>query len=133
MVNEALSLYWRLPQSFLFSLFNERIWSAYFKTDTRSSKFVFIFELQAVNVSFKNNSAGENSSQDFLTDYREWLTWLDEIMWLWKLGWRDFFRAHCASFHIHSSLPLFLRFISILLYSCASVRESTLAWFPVFL
>ena len=75
---------------------------------------------------------------DFLTDCREWLTWLDETKWLLTFRLTGLFRAHCASFHIHSFLLTFFLFIfnyfiSILLFPCASVRENTRAWVPHFL
>ena len=47
------------------------------------------------------------------------------------------FRAHLTFFHFHSFsaflLPLFLCFLSFLLFSCSSVWENTRAWIPLFL
>ena len=52
-----------------------------------------------------------NTHNDFLTDCREWLTWLDEIKWLLTFRLTGLFRAHCASVHIHSFLLAFFPFI----------------------
>ena len=77
-------------------------------------------------------------SKDFLTDCREWLTWLDELKWLLAFRLTGLFRALCASFHIHSFLLDFFPYIFnclilILLFPCAGVRENTRAWVPLFL
>ena len=77
-------------------------------------------------------------TRDFLTDCREWLTWLEEIKWLFKFRLSLLFRAYCSSFHIHYLLLTFFPFIfncliSILLFPCASVRENIRAWVPRFL
>ena len=79
-----------------------------------------------------------NAGVGFLTDCREWVTWLDELKWLLTFRLTGLFRAHCATFHIHSFLLAFFPFIfncliSILLFPCAGVRENTRAWVPLFL
>ena len=43
---------------------------------------------------------------------RMWLTWLDEIKWLWTFRPTRLFRAHCASFHVHSFLLAFFSCLS---------------------
>ena len=68
-------------------------------------------------------TAGQLALRDFLTDCREWLTWLDELKWLLTFRLTGLFRAHCASFHIHS-FPFFLASSSlsliVLFQSCYS-------------
>ena len=57
---------------------------------------------------------------DFLTDCREWLTWLDKLKWLLTFRLTGLFRAHCASFHIYSFLLDFFSFNFVLFQSCCS-------------
>ena len=76
------------------------------------------------------------TENDFLTDCRKWLTWLDEFKWLWTIRTTGLFSCplffFTRSFLSSYLLPLFHFLISILLFPCASVRENTLAWFHFF-
>ena len=59
----------------------------------------------------RGSFASVNGCGGSLADCREWLTWLDEVKWLLTFRLTGLFRAHFASFHIHSFLLDFSPFI----------------------
>ena len=67
---------------------------------------------------FRSTYVTENrKKQDFQTDCREWLTWLDETK---SPDRTHFFRVRCTSFHIHSPLLTFFLCFIVLFQSCCS-------------
>ena len=139
-LNKFCIMFWENKLVYcLFIVWREELWRCLDNCDHKSVIFCSTCATSVHMYRMRWHYRDANiEGRDFLTDCREWLTWLDEIKWLLTFRLTGLFRAHCASFHIHSFLLAFFPFIfnyliSILLFPCASVRKNTRAWVPLFL